>query len=168
MAAISDSSPLILFAKIGRLDLLHRIFDEIVIPEAVHQEVVRRGAGRAGVDEIAGAPWMQIRRLASPLVLQRLPPALAQGEREAIALAVELDANIPTLLDDRRARRTARDLGVHVLGSAGLCLLAKEQQMISEVGPLLDALRGAGLYLGERDYRAVITLAGESFPNTPV
>ncbi|MBC7090737.1 MAG: hypothetical protein H5T50_02330 [Nitrososphaeria archaeon] len=43
IAAVSNSTPLIYFAKIGRLDVLRVVFDKIFIPEAVFEETVIRG-----------------------------------------------------------------------------------------------------------------------------
>jgi predicted nucleic acid-binding protein len=41
MIVVSDSSPLVSLAAIGRLELLHELYDTIIIPRAVHHEVVR-------------------------------------------------------------------------------------------------------------------------------
>lgn len=58
--AISDSSPLILYAAIGRFHLLNAVFDEILIPPAVWDEVVNEGDGRPGSYEAQSANWIQI------------------------------------------------------------------------------------------------------------
>ena len=52
MPAVSDSSPLILYARIGRLDLLADTYGEIAVPPAVWAEVVTEGANRSGESEL--------------------------------------------------------------------------------------------------------------------
>ncbi len=53
MIAVSNSTPLIALSKIGRLDLLRNYFDEVLIPEEVYDEVVRRSGNLAGAREEA-------------------------------------------------------------------------------------------------------------------
>ncbi|MHB8621114.1 MAG: DUF3368 domain-containing protein [Chloroflexota bacterium] len=65
------------------------------------------------------------------------------------------------LLDDRKARRIAREHGLLVVGTAGALLLAKEQGILATIAPILDALQTAGLYLAEAAYQQVVALAGE-------
>src|SRR3712207_6178213 len=140
MPVVSNSSPLILFARIDRLDLLHEVFGEILVPEAVWHEVVAQGAGRSGEAAITGAPWIS-RRPASGNA--DLPHALGAGEAEAIGLALTL--GLPVLLDDRHGRRVARAHGLLVYGSGGVLILARDAGLLSIVRPTLDELRAAGL-----------------------
>ncbi len=63
MILVVDASVLITLARIGRLQLLQEVADEIVIPNAVHDEVVGRGAGRPGHAEVAQASWISQRHV---------------------------------------------------------------------------------------------------------
>lgn len=160
MPAVSDSSPLILLAAIGRLDLLHRLYGEVAVPPAVWQEVVEIGRGRAGAAAISRLGW--IRRRALPT--DDVPPFLARlrrGEAEAIALADALPRDTAILLDDLPARRVAAGLGMSVTGTAGVLVLAKQEDLIVEVRPLLIDLRAAGLYLSNVAVDQLLDLAGE-------
>ena len=56
---VSDSSPLINLARIGELTLLRDLYGEIHIPKAVWREVVEKGEGQAGADEIKAATWIK-------------------------------------------------------------------------------------------------------------
>ncbi len=56
---VSDSSPLISLARIGKLDLLHRLYGELLIPQAVWRELVVKGVGQSGVEEIKSAAWIK-------------------------------------------------------------------------------------------------------------
>lgn len=161
MPAISDSSPLILYAGIRHLDLLREVFAEIIIPAAVWNEVVVEGYNRPGSAEVASAPWIRRRTVDAAEPLLTPLAELGPGESEAIRLALEFGQRIPILLDDRKARRLAVDHGLRVLGTAGMLLLAKERQLIPLVAPLLDDLRVHGLYLSDAALHTSLAAAGE-------
>jgi predicted nucleic acid-binding protein len=159
---VGDASPLILYAAVGRLELLHQLFGEVVVPPAVWSEVTSGGVGRPGAQEVAGASWI---REQSPLrspAAHGLPGDLDAGEAEAIALALEATDPVVVLIDDRDGRRTATERGLTVVGSAGILVLAKRRGLLAAVRPVLDQLRAAGLYLGEPVYGSVLQEAGES------
>lgn len=160
MPAVSDSSPLILYARIGQLGLLHALFDEVVVPPAVWWEVVTEGAGRYGATELPRSAWIRLVPL-PPTGLLSSVRLLDRGEAEAITLSVALSLDGPVILDDRRARRIALDLGLRVVGSAGLLNLAKQVGVTPTVRPLLDELRAAGLYLSDAAADRFLDAAGE-------
>ncbi len=82
------------------------------------------------------------------------------GEAEAIVLARE--AGLPVLLDDRRAVHAARLTQIQVIRTIGVYLEAKRLGLIQSVRPKLDHLRKEGFRLQERDYLAVLNVAGEA------
>ena len=157
MAIVSDSSPLVCYAKIGRLDLLRALFEHVVIPPAVYIEVVVRGAGRPGAADVASAAWIQTQALAQPHLVESIGGHLDRGEAEAITLALEIhQRNI--LIDDDDGRTIAKRQGLSVIGSVGVLLLARSAGLLTsdDVRVLLDALRSAGLYLSDALYRQVL------------
>ena len=165
MAVISNSSPLILYARIGRLDLLPALFNEVIVPVAVHDEIVAAAPGRAGASAVDTAPWITVRAVAAP---DQMPEALAElgrGEAEALALALEAHARLPVLLDDRKGRHAAVQLGIQVYGSAGMLVVAKERGLVAALQPVLDELRRAGLYLSESVRQRLLALADEAPDN---
>ena len=82
------------------------------------------------------------------------------GESEAIALAYEKGLRI--IVDDRKAREVAQRIGVPVTGTVGLLLKAKQEGVIANVRPLLDALDANHFRISD-DLRAeALKLAGES------
>ena len=92
------------------------------------------------------------------------PPQLAAleaGEAEVIILALGMTSPAVVLLDDRPARRVAEEMGLIVLGTAGVLLLAKDAGLVSSIRPLLADLRYAGLYLAEVTAEEVLAIAGE-------
>lgn len=151
MATVSDSSPLIALEQIGHLELLRDLFQEVLVPD----EVVRETTAAVGLRR-----WLRRQPLQGPLLSQVLRPTLGQGEREAISMAVELRAHV-ILLDDEAARNVAIRLGLPVMGTAGVLLIAKERGLIAQVKPHLDALLANRFFLGAQVYELVLSKAGE-------
>ena len=58
MIVVSNATPLVALNAIGSLDLLANLFIEVHLPNAVYEEVVVAGAGRAGADAVAHAAWI--------------------------------------------------------------------------------------------------------------
>ena len=161
MPAVSNGSPLILYAKIGQLELMRELFDQIVIPRAVHDEVVRTGTGRSGAAAVAAASWIEVRSVKDRRRVRTLSARLDAGEAEVVALASEVEGLESVIIDDRDGRRLAFEQGLPVMGSAGVLLLAKERVVIPMVRPLPDQLRSAGLYLRDAMYLRVLATAHE-------
>jgi hypothetical protein len=151
MPVVSNSNPLIGLEQIGQLDLLRHLFQEVLIPEAVAAEI-----GPA----VASRPWIRSRPLAGPPKAETLRPALGPGEREALSLAVEVRASA-LLVDDRPARRIARDLGLAIIGTAGVLLVAKERGLVAEVRSHLEALLAQRFFLSARVWELILRKAGE-------
>jgi hypothetical protein len=83
------------------------------------------------------------------------------GESEAIALALELKADL-VLLDEQSGRYAAQHFNLKVMGVVGLLIRAKQLGFIAKVRPLLDGLRQeAGFYLDEPLYQHALKLANE-------
>lgn len=160
MIVVSDASPLIGLAAVGRLDLLRQLFGTISIPSVVYEEVTR-AAGRAGSEELAASDWVTVRRLESDFLARALVGEVDQGEAEAIALGVELKADL-VLMDERRGRVVAARFGLRVVGVLGLLIEAKRKGLLDKVEPLLsDLLHKAGFRLGLELYQRVLEEAGE-------
>jgi predicted nucleic acid-binding protein len=113
---VSNSSPLIALARIQRLDLVPAVLQSILIPPAVAHEIA---------PSIPALPaWVSVRVPSSqrrPLTSQG---RLRDGEREAVALPIEIGADA-VLMDERAGRRVAEDAGLKVIGTLGLLLEAK-------------------------------------------
>ncbi|WP_228021622.1 DUF3368 domain-containing protein [Vasconcelosia minhoensis] len=82
------------------------------------------------------------------------------GESEAIALALEIK-NIPVLLDDKKARRIAKQLGLQVTGTVGMLLKAKKQGIVSAIEPILDALENVDFRVSSELRTLALELANE-------
>jgi predicted nucleic acid-binding protein len=121
-----------------------------VIPGAVVDE------GGAKADDAAA----QIQALvATPPTLAGLPVDLGPGEREAIALALEIAADL-VVLDDQVGRRLARARGLQVTGTVGVLIEARSRGLLPVLRPELDRLRAAGLWLADAFYQRLCQTEG--------
>ncbi len=161
MMVVSDASPLINLARIGQLDLLRTLYQRLLLPEAVWQEVVIDGAGQPGSEEVPAADWINSQPVANRPLVQALQQTLGAGEAEAIVLALETEAAL-LLMDERLGRSTAEHLGLRCIGLVGVALEARHRGLLEHVRPFLDALRNlAGFHLNEALYRRVLQDEGE-------
>lgn len=158
--AIADTSPLQYLFQLELLDILPTLYGQVLVPEAVFREVAAGRARGVALPVLESLPWIGFRRVSSAPVLP-LVPDLGAGEREVLALAVEL-ADPLVLLDDALARRFARRLEIPMTGTVGLLLKAKQIGRIERVGPFLDRLDELNFRLDEATRISVLKLAGES------
>lgn len=161
MVVVANAGPLIALAQIDQIELLPALYGKIVIPAAVQQEVVAPGHGRPGVETIQKADWIVLRRVQDTVAVQLLSERLDQGESEAIALALEINADL-ILIDEARGRRVAETRGLHKTGTLGTLIAARKRGLVLTVRPLLDALVDSGFYMSDELYQTVLSLVPES------
>ncbi|MEQ9485258.1 DUF3368 domain-containing protein [Coleofasciculus sp. F4-SAH-05] len=141
MIVISDTSVITNLAAIHHLKLLSQLYNQVTIPEAVYRELVDIEPPVPGTLEVQGAAWLEVRALVNRGVVEHLENdvRLDPGEAEAIALAIELNADL-LLIDERRGRAAANRLGIKITGLLGILVEAKQKNLITAVKPLMDAL----------------------------
>lgn len=156
LTVVSNASPLINLARIGQLAVLHLLYGELLVPEAVWHEVVEEGAGQPGADQVRTSNWIMVHSIENQRLVQALRQDLDPGEAEAIVLAVEMGADL-LLMDERLGRETARHFGLRYTGLIGVFTEAKHKGLIPTVKPYLDALRHtAGFWIGDVLYLRVL------------
>jgi uncharacterized protein len=152
--------PQILLAKIARLDLLSQLYDEVIIPASVLEEIKAKPEKEAErVHALIQSQKFHVRQ-ATNQILGGFPADLGLGEREAIALALETGADL-VMLDDQRGRRIAREKGLSVTGTVGVLIEARGRDMISSVQRELDHLIEAGMWIDEVFYHRILQEFGE-------
>ena len=156
---VGDSSPLIALAIIGQLELLPKLYQRVVIPEKVWEEITVHGSGLPGSDAVSQLSWLIIQKPASELI-KPLSILLDPGEAEAIALAMSLpDSTV--LLDDAQARRVAERFGVNRIGTLGILRRAKKAGLITAIKPYTMQLQNNGIYMRQNLIEAVLRDVGE-------
>lgn len=157
MRIVTDTSALLALCACDGLPLLDTLFQEVRVPQAVFLECTvpgkpsaeKLGAYLAGkVEEIDLSGFV----IASS--------GLGRGELEAMALYKRWQAD-RLLMDDQRARKLAALNDVAVIGSLGVLLLAKSKGYIPNIRPSLDAIKRAGIFLGEGLFAEALRMAGE-------
>jgi predicted nucleic acid-binding protein len=126
MIVVSDTSPINYLVLIGHGDLLHRLYGTILIPEAVRAELIHPRTPEPVRHWIQERQDVEVRAVTGPLPWEDLQ----RGEREAIALALELEADL-ILMDEKRGRRIAGEEGLIVVGILGILSAAAESGLIS-------------------------------------
>ncbi len=140
MTVVSNTSPITNLAAIRQLDLLQQLYTQIIIPEAVYQELTGLETPVPGTREVQDLDWIQVRSVVNSsfvIALQQEP--LDPGEAEAIALVRELNAD-RLLIDERKGRAIASRLGIKLTGVLGILIVAKHRGLIPEIKPLIDEL----------------------------
>jgi predicted nucleic acid-binding protein len=154
---VINASPLIVLFKSKQAELLPQLFNEILIPQTVWEEVTATKNDMAS-QQLPNASW------ASPIKVAIHPSIAAWdlGAGESTVLSFALDnPSYRAMIDDAAARRCARTLGITTLGTGGMIILAKRRGLIESVGDRLQRLRDAGLWLSEEVVSLLKQQAGE-------
>jgi len=125
MIVVSNSGPLIALAKIGKLYILKELFGEIIILKAVWNEVIVKGKGKPGAEDVEKAEWIKVREVKDWLSVEVLKGEIEIGEAEAIVLAKELNADL-LIMDEKIPRIIAESIGLKVIGSLAILYIAKK------------------------------------------
>ncbi len=151
MTVVSDSSPLITLAKIGRLDVLNHLYQTITITPQVYEEVVLHGSGLKGSAEVATCKWIEVKSIENvgALAAAREKFGLGIGETSAIILGWELSASL-VLIDEIKARKVAREYGMAVLGCVGILEDAFRSHLLSDLARAYRQLISAGAYIDRK------------------
>ena len=162
MRIVSNTGPIIGLAKIGRIELLKKLGEEVLIPPYVHKELFGKIGAEAVQIEMALNDFIRVAPVKiTELSITSVLAELDEGERQAVALASELGEDVLLLMDDHAGRRAARELGVAITGLVGLLLVAKEKGLVDTLGSLLEGLRHAGYWLSDEVVEIARKLAGE-------
>jgi len=136
---------------------LEEIFGIVYVSPKVMEEV--SVPGKEGYEKISSAGFIKVVEVRDKSLVTVFTE-IEMGEAESIALARELSADL-ILLDEKEARRIAERLGLRVLGTVGVLLLAKEMGYISKIKPFLYELVKKRFRIGEEVIRKVLKKAGE-------
>ena len=159
MIIVADSGPIISFARAARLDLLKQVTTELIIPDAVFEEIVVSGDDRPGAEEVKQGIWIKRATLQDRSLLENMPGKLSRGESEAIGLEKEIGAYL--LIDELEARKEASRLGINYFGSLRIIKEAKDRGFIPQAKPVLDDLIASSTYLDDSLYQRFLREMGE-------
>ncbi|RLI75943.1 DUF3368 domain-containing protein [Archaeoglobales archaeon] len=150
MIVVSNSSPLITLAKIEKLYILKELFGEIIVPKAVWYEVVVKGKGKPGAEEIEKAEWIKVREVKDKVSIEVLKGEIEVGETEAIVIAKEVRADL-LIMDERIPRIIAESIGLNVIGTLAIIYIARKKGLIKEdFDEIVKELKSKGVRFSDK------------------
>ena len=165
MPIVSNTSPLLNLAIVDHLSLMHEQFGEILIPQAVFEELrVEEGLpGSQSILEAIEKGWLEVKEAKDQIFVKLLRADLDKGEAEALALALQVKAE-RVILDEREGRRVAKSLGLKVIGVLGVLLRAQREGKLQSLKSAMDDLRKkAGFHISSDLYSYVLKKGGEKY-----
>ena len=156
MTAVADASPLIFLCKVRRLALVPGVLREILVPDAIRDEVLAPPLDPAEATELQRfLSGVRIETVQNP---RRFAAGMSRADNAAVTLAVRMKADV-LLADDRIIRRIATVEGIRALGTLGVLLQAMRRGLLNgqEVRSIVDALIGSHSFrIGVELYAAVL------------
>ena len=135
---MTNTTPLISLAGVDLLNLLPRLYGQVLAPRIVLDEYQAK-LSPSELD-VAQMPWFTV---VDNVIVDPTLPLLDGGEAAALSLAQTLKARL-ILLDERKARRIAARLGLQVAGTLAVLLRAKQQEFIPAIRPYITQMQSQG------------------------
>lgn len=146
---VSDTICFIILTNIGELDLLEKVYGEVLTTP----EVVAEFEEKLPV-------WIKVKSPTDKYRQRIIELQIDKGEASAISLAIET-ADSLLILDDEKARKFAVKLGLEVTGTLGVIVKAKLRGIIPSVKPLLDKIERTNFYVSPELYLKILKEANE-------
>jgi predicted nucleic acid-binding protein len=147
MIVVADTGPLHYLILLDHAELLYRFYDEVVVPDAVADELSHPSAPSAVREWMARAPtWLSI----VPVEAERVDGVTEEldlGERAAIALAGAIQADL-LLIDEAAGRAEAKRRNLRVIGTLGVLRVAAERGLV-DVPELIHRLKATTFFTGD-------------------
>lgn len=127
MLVVADSSPIIVLIMIGHIDVLPKLFGQVVIPTEVSTELLHSKRLQNVRDFMTSSPIWLLER--TPAAIEPIP-SLHAGESAAISLAQELKADL-LLIDEVHGRKAAAERHIPFTGTIGVLELAADEGLLN-------------------------------------
>lgn len=155
---IVNSTPLITLSKLRHLPLLRELYEEIIIPYAVKEEITVKN-DLSSQDVLDNLSWIKV--TACPIVDRKVfSSKLHSGEVEVLILAQNLQADL-IIVDDKPARKAATFLGFEITGTIGVLVKAKKRGLIKAVKPFIESMKEINIRLSDDVINMALSAAGE-------
>lgn len=162
MIVVSNTTPILSLLKIGCLNLLEEIFEEIFISEGVFSELTAKEMLSDEIKIIKECKFIKTIKVKNEFAVKLLQKeiGLDLGESESIVLANELNANV-LLIDERKGRKIAQSFEINISGTLGILLKAKELNYIDSIKPYLDKLIDNNIRISPNLYDEILKYSHE-------
>ena len=158
MIIICDSSPLIALSIIDKLDLLDILFNDVLVPVSVFNEINMQGKPES--KRISEWATGKVTASINNPLRQSFSLLLDAGESEAMSLYFEKNADF-LLIDEKKGRKIAIYNKINIVGSLGILLLAKQKGLLFSLKPFLDKLQQSYIRISDELYMKTLSLAKE-------
>ena len=156
---IINSTPIIALCKVDRLEILHKLYGEVTIPQAVFREVTEKND--VVMQRISSCQWIHVESVKDTSSRKMYKAKLHDGEVEVMILAQECEGEHLVIIDDSAARRTADYLGLTLTGTMGVLIKAKQLGFLDSVMSVVAQMEAHQIYLSDALKVQVRRLAGE-------
>jgi predicted nucleic acid-binding protein len=146
---IPDTSCLIFLDKIGELEILQKLYQKTVVTNEIAEEYM-----------LPLKKWIKIESANKKLYQKILEQSVDKGEASILVLALEME-NCIVSIDDLKARKTAKKLGLRLTGTLGILYKAKKAGYIQSMNKTIDKLKDADFRISEKIEKELLRLSGE-------
>ena len=157
MKTVSNTTPIISLSSIGKIEILKELFQEIIIPLAVYEEIKAKQS--YGFNEV-DSNFIKVQPIQNTSQEKSLLEQLDIGEAQVIVLSKEINAN-NTIIDENSGYTIAKESGLNVIRTLSVLLKAKENNVIEEIKPLLDEMISKGRWYSNHVYYSFLRKANE-------
>ena len=168
MIVIADTTPIITLMKLQRLDLLEKLFDTVIVPHAVYEELISNINYPDEKQMIVECPFLKRLEVSDrqSIKILREVVGLDAGESEAIALAEENHADL-LIIDERKGRRVAKQIGLKIIGTIGILLQAFDCAILSktEILSYAEQLKNSKIRISETLFELILAHVETQMPD---
>ena len=161
MIVVSDTTPLLTLLKIGRIDVLNKLYNSVHIPYAVFEELTRNTEYPKEAEYFRNCPFLEVHSelSAERVSLLQRATGLDLGESEAIILADEKQPSL-LLIDESKGRVVAESMKLTITGSIGILFAAYQKKLLTadEIDQSITMLRGMNRFIGEKLFNLLLSL----------
>ena len=165
MIVVSDTTPLLTLFKIGRIDVLNKLYNSVHIPFAVFEELTRNTEYPEEAEYFRNCPFLEVHseHSAERVSLLQRATGLDLGESEAIILADEQQPSL-LLIDESKGRVVAESMKLTITGSIGILFAAYQKKLLTadEIDQSVTMLRGMNRFIGEKLFNLLLSLVHDN------
>ncbi len=145
---INTGPILALIAGLEDLSILNRLYEEVLVPSEVCDEILAGGRSGFGIQQFTAATWLN-KKKTRQIIPHFLSNTLDLGEAAVIQLALSEKLDV-VCIDETVGRRIARLNGLMLTGSIGILIRAQKTGLITDLDSILQRMRKNGIWVSDR------------------
>jgi predicted nucleic acid-binding protein len=157
---VVNTTPLIALSHIGQLDILKKMYGEILIPNAVYNELSAKPDSICKIEVDNSKDWIRVKEIKNQMAKSMYKTQLHEGEVEVMILAQEVNADL-VIIDDANAKKHAKYLKLPVTGTLGVLIKAKQNGYVDKLKPMLQMMIENGIYISQDLVKLCLKQVGE-------